>query len=472
MKSLANSKVIYMSKWNVAFYSSVYAEIWNRIIYYGLQSTLVIYFIDVLKTTEAKAYQLYGVYTALSLGTSILGGVLADKVFGYYYSVIIGSILVVIGNAIFYWGNGHTVFLSLSCIAVGVGLFKPNNSSLLGEIIQSETKKSKFFSIFYLFINIGSLLGPLIYGYSTKSFHLKSLYLLNIVGVLSTILILNMFCYRKIRTLRLKKDVQPSIFLISCILIIAVVVLSWLLLHFERFTNEITILFILVNVFLIMNITFSVPKEDRKKLKLLIVPMSSCIVYFVFLLQIYTSVMTYINQYVDRTFFGWSIPAPWFSTLEPLFLIILVPFTLLFWETMDKKKIPITETKKVIYGLLLASISFLTFSLATLIQNSTANLVFLVIANIILAISELCVIPLSISLVNSVVPYKYKSTTLAILYSSLATSGYLAGLVAKISTFNCFHGYLSYTFAFVLMGIILLFFFFLILSVDNHLHSN
>lgn len=448
-----------MSNVKFEFLAPAYAEIWNRIIYYGLQATIVIYLIHTLGFSASKSYHLYGTYTALTLAFSILGGMLADRVFGYYYSVVISSILMVIGNIALCYENINAVYIGISFIAVAIGLFKPNNASLLGETIErnSISEKEKIFSIFYLFINIGSLVGPIFYGYFFDEHLFRSPHIITSIGMLSAIFLLNRFCFLKKHCSGFRANIKINTVFFGLILLIIAVIFSCLLIMYDKITHITLIALLFCNLYLIVKVLTKVSLNERKRLKLIVVPMLSSIIYFAFLLQIYTSITTYINIYVNKNIFGLNIPTPWFSSLEPLFLIISVPLLASFSNIFYKRNIAFSVNKKILIGLFLSLISFIFFSLSTLLlQNQLLNICLILFANFILAIAELCVIPSSISLVNSVSPNKYKSTIMGVFYSSLAVSGYLSGLIAKFSTITKIQGLHSYTFTFMLFSFLIL----------------
>jgi POT family proton-dependent oligopeptide transporter len=447
-----------MIKTKIAIYSPSYAEIWNRIIYYGLQSTLVIYLITYLNFTSDKAYQIYGIYTALTLGFSILGGIVADKIIGYYYSVILGSILVLVGNVALCCGSSNIAYLAMAAIAVGIGLFKPNNPNLLAKIITSNLEnQDKQFSIYYMFINVGSLVGPLFYGYFINSQYYKFAFLFASLGMLSGIFLIAALSintkYRK--SLTQKLSLSASICL--SFLIIISIVLSSMIIRSEALARIFLVIFFVTGLFYIISIIRSLTHDEKNRLNNLIVPVIGSVIFFAFLLQIYTSILTYNHQYVSAILFGFKIPSPWFSSLEPLFLILSVPLLTSFWSFLDKKKIWLSVNNKILIGLLFTCISFMFFSMETLTPgNSSVNIILMMIANVFLALAELFILPVTIALITAVAPVRYKATVMACFYAVLALSSYLSSFLAQLSTKNIMEGLVGYTHSFVLMALAIL----------------
>lgn len=153
-------------------------EMWERFSYYGMRALLVLYLTALtteggLGWTQADALQLYGIYTGLVYVTPILGGYLADNILGQRKSIIYGGILMAAGQFTlgtpheYIPGMEHTFFyLGLTLLIIGNGLFKPNISTMVGDLYEDgDRRRDSAFTIFYMGINLGAAFAPLVIGY-------------------------------------------------------------------------------------------------------------------------------------------------------------------------------------------------------------------------------------------------------------------------------------------------------------------
>jgi POT family proton-dependent oligopeptide transporter len=427
------------------------SEISERIIYYGLQAALVLYLMNNYLMPVNKSYDIYCLYTALTFLFSVFGGFIADKYLGCFYTTLLGSFVISIGNSILCAHNVMMLYLGLSMVAVGVGLFKPNNSSLYGLICDLQnTNKSKAFSIFYLFTTTGSLIGPLLYGSLIKTDKHWVMFVLSSFCVF----IINSYLYLKIKndTFILKFfDLLKSI-----LLIILLVISSVFLMHYLQSSQKIFLSSILAIFIIITNGIIKMEPNDKKSIVSIFMPMVSCVIYFMFFLQIYSSLTVYLDRFFDRHVLGYEIPAAWFSILEPIFVLLAIPFLNYLYERVNWNETESTNTLKITFGLALAAVSFLVFSLLTLnIFNQYGNYILIIVANFILAMGEACVIPLTVSLVTTVSPKKYKNTIMGIFYFAFSISSFSAGFIAKLSTNKGFPTSSTFTNLFFLIALIL-----------------
>jgi POT family proton-dependent oligopeptide transporter len=144
-----------------------FAEMWERFSFYGMRALLVFYMIkDFLAYDDARAYGVYGAYTSLVYMTPFFGGLLADRLLGSRVAVIIGGVLMAAGHLVMTVQSAVFFYLALALLIVGNGFFKPNISSIVGQLYpQGSTKRDSGFTIFYMGVNLGATLSPLICGY-------------------------------------------------------------------------------------------------------------------------------------------------------------------------------------------------------------------------------------------------------------------------------------------------------------------
>lgn len=155
----------------VGLFVLFFTEMWERFSYYGMRALLVLFLTSSLMDDgwaweRADALKLYGYYTGLVYLTPIFGGIIADKLLGYRNSVALGALIMTIGHASMAFETSTTFYIGLGCLIVGNGLFKPNISSMVGQLYgEGSKKKDSAYTIFYMGINAGAFLGILLCGY-------------------------------------------------------------------------------------------------------------------------------------------------------------------------------------------------------------------------------------------------------------------------------------------------------------------
>src|SRR5689334_13670244 len=148
-----------------------FTEMWERFSYYGMRAFLILYMTAPasaggLGFADADAASIYGTYTGSAWGAAILGGLVADRVLGQYRSVLVGGIIIALGHFTLAFKALPFFYTGLALIVVGTGLLKPNVSTIVGSLYEpGDSRRDAGFSIFYMGINLGAFIGPLIAGY-------------------------------------------------------------------------------------------------------------------------------------------------------------------------------------------------------------------------------------------------------------------------------------------------------------------
>lgn len=402
------------------------AEMVSRIIYYGLQASLVLCLVHKFNLSDSESYDIYCLYTALTFGLSVLGGIIADKYIGHCWAAIIGGVLISLGNIFLCFNHLFCFIYGLSILAIGMGFFKPNSASLLGGICdKNKINKSRAFSTFYLLVNIGSFIGPLLYGINTV-----------FAAIFSSIFMIIAMAYlfskvRRNEITRVSTFIWRKVFFWILLLTISVISLMCYLK-----SAQIVMFLVAIAVFLsVFKNSSSIKNHEKIALLSMILPLACCIIYFACLLQIYSSISLFIDRNIDRHIFGYNIPTSWFGALEPCFILFSVPLLNYIWSWANKKNIEPNENNKIIIGFLLSAIGFVLFSIIAMGRSTGfQSIMVIIIANFIFAFSDICVFPVMMALFNSAAPEKYKSTIMGAFYFAFSMSGYLSGYIAKFSS--------------------------------------
>lgn len=410
-----------------------FAELWDRFSYYGIQAMLVLYVTKIFLFSDDKAYGLYGAFTALAFATTVIGGILADRLLGFRYSVVVGALLIIIANIFLIFNSQQMMYFGLSLMICGIGLFKPNNASFVGTLYDpKDTRREAGFSIFYIGMNAGALLGPLVYGYIAVHYgwHLGFA-----IGAAGMIIALFLFFLRGKYFNHVKNDInikKYSLQLFYCLLLVTVGLFDVLMQHTYLFGNLLVIIGILTISGLLL-LAARLEKLERYRLSGLCLLSFFCIFFFACSLQTATSLTFFIERNIDRHIFGIQIPTMMFLSLEPFFIILSAPFLGYFWTWLGRIDCNPVASTKVALGLFLGALSFLIFSIAaTVTPHQHLPLLWIVVGNLILGLGELCIVPAVISAITEFAPRNLCGTMMGILFLALAFSGYLSGVIAKI----------------------------------------
>src|ERR1051325_1272533 len=145
-------------------------EMWERFSYYGMRALLVLYLVNVLKWDTARAANLYGTYTMLVYLTPLIGGYLADRLIGTRRSLVIGGVIIALGHFTLAVPGMTAFYIGLGFIIIGTGFFKSNVSTMVGQIYRpGDARRDSGFTIFYMGVNLGAFLGPIVCGYLAQS---------------------------------------------------------------------------------------------------------------------------------------------------------------------------------------------------------------------------------------------------------------------------------------------------------------
>src|SRR5262245_36060850 len=379
-------------------------EMWERFSYYGMRALLVLYMLKFLFTDQHSvevaglaslqralefvfgplapqplASQIYGLYTGLVYLTPILGGLLADRVLGQRRTVIIGASLMAIGH--FMMAFEQFFLMALGFLILGNGAVKPNISTQVGSLYApGDRRRDRAFSIFYVGINLGAFLAPLVCG--TLGEKIGWHYGFTAAGIGMTIGLViyllasphlpkDAFARRALPNESLDGHAWRSI--AALLLLFAPVSLFWA--TYEQQGNTITL---------------------------------------------------WADQFTDRRFAGGEIPVTWFQAFNPFMIFAFTPFIVAFWRRQGSKE-PSTITKLAI-GCLINALAYLVMVMAAWAAGSEkASWIWLFVYFVVITVGELYLSPTGLSLVTKIAPKSFLSMMMGVWLATSFVGGFLAG---------------------------------------------
>ena len=408
-------------------YLLFFTEMWERFSYYGMRGLLTLYLTKAtieggLGFNDANAGLLYGIYTGLVYLTPIFGGWLADNYLGQRKSITIGGIMMAIGQFSLFMSSATALpffYLGLILLIIGNGFFKPNISTIVGQLYSPDDKrKDSAFTIFYMGINLGAFLAPLICGYLAEDmFAVKSIssgkilsygfnygFLAAGIGMVCGQLLFNLLGNSFLGEL----GKEPG---------------AKLLKAQAKASGEVVV---------------PITKKEKDRLTVIIIMMLFNIFFWAGFEQAGSSISLYTDRYINRQVGHWIIPTSWFQSVNPLFIVLLGPvFTILWTWLASKNKEPNTIVKMGL-GMIMLGVGFFLMIGATLARGGEvadtaikANLMWLVGTYLIHTMGELCLSPVGLSMVTKLAPIRLGSLMMGVWFLSSFIANFLSGYLVQ-----------------------------------------
>jgi POT family proton-dependent oligopeptide transporter len=424
-------------------------EFWERFAFYSVSWALALYivahFYNGDPAGEAWASKIYGAYTALIYATSIFGGYVADKVIGYQRSILLGALVMAAGLFVVMLPRKELFLLGLAMVVVGNGLFKPNISSMVGQLYgPTDDRRDRGFTLFYMGINGGALLAPLLTGWLASHFTdtpMQDNYRI-VFGAAGVGMVLSLFWFwfgrRGLRGVgRPAPEAASRLRVVWVALgVVAAIPLVYLLLDFVGASGLqwlLGLLFVGVAAMLIVEAL----RHDRVQLHRVIAMLiifAFNIVFWMFYFQLGTSFNFLAANMVDREMFGgWMFPVGWFQSVSPLAIIVLAPLVTQAWSFLAKRGKEPSIPRKFGLGLIFNGLGFtgLMFALSRLVDaHGLIPFWPLTLCYVLQTVGELCLSPIGLSMVTKLAPPRLVGVAMGGWFLSLAVGGNLSGLLA------------------------------------------
>ena len=416
-----------------------FTEMWERFSYYGMRALLVLYLVNSLNYSDADALHIYAIYTGLVYLTPIIGGYLADKYLGTQKTIFIGGITMMLGHFLMVFPN--LLFLAMGLLIIGNGYFKPNISTLLGRLYKdNDVRRDSGFSIFYIGINLGAFLAPLIVGYVGETISWHYGFAIAGFGMLAGLIQFYLGQNKIIKEDVSKKTKRLNFEDWKSITFLSLINIPIILLIFEindfinaYFYQLLSLSFLLVILlFLKQKNKININKDDIKKVSYIGILSLFVIFFWVGFEQAGGSLTLYASNSVDRNLFGFIIPASFFQSINPLIIILLGPLIANFWLKIDNSDHKINTSQKMGIGLILLSAGFFLIMYVNNSSDSSISLWWLVGVYFLHTLGELCLSPIGLSMVTKVSPKKIASLMMGCWFLSAAIANYSAGKLPSI----------------------------------------
>ncbi len=438
-------------------YTLFFTEMWERMSYYGMRGILVLFMTATileggLEIDAVSASAIYGIYSACVYLVALIGGWLADRHIGQQKAILYGGIVIMLGHFLLAFTNLQTFYLGLIFVVLGTGLLKPNISAIVGGLYEDDIeKKQSGFTIFYMSINIGSVLGFFICGYLGENVGWH--YGFAAAGVGMALGLIQFLLTRKnlgsigsAPSVILNKDTKVKELKIFNFLMISFFIVIFLgLFGFIKFdpipvANMLTvfILLIAVSYFLYLFTLGRLNIEERKKIILIIVLFFGAAFFWSGFDQAGSSFNIFAKEYTDRLVFGWEYPASWLQVLNPILVVILSPFMAYIWFFLGKRMLDPALPFKFGLGLIFMAIGFLFIAsgASIAIQEGSAGAKWLLLTYLFHTIGELTLSPIGLAAISNLSPKRFVGQMMGIWFLASSLGAIIAGLLSGQATYD------------------------------------
>ena len=414
-----------------------FAELWERFVFYGTLTFLLLFLTEKLHYTEKSAYSFWGLFIALAYLAPFLGGYYADKFLGFMKGTLIGGYTLSIACAILAFTKSQTMFyFGISILLVGFGFYKSNLVNLVGTLFDGETpEKDKAYTFFFMWMACGAIAGPATFGVLINDVSWHAGFVACMFGLLGSTILLH--CKRNkmvFKSLPAAQFISRKLEVVLYGLLFVFCGLFYLLVSFASVSNELLGFFSLFLFIFLVAKALRYKQEDKKRITALVFLIATTIVYYSAGLQIDGSLLLLIKNHINHVVFGWKIPVAFFSSLEGVFVLLFSPLIIVALGKMHSAKKEWSTYTKVSLGLFFAAFSFILFGLSAYFATSLLlPLILIVCGTLFLALADIFEMPIVMSAVSRYSPAGLKGMMMSLVLMCNAVAGYFGSKMGSLT---------------------------------------
>lgn len=439
-------------------YTLFFTEMWERFSYYGMRALLVLFMTATaadggLGFDDATATAIYGIYTAAVYVTTLPGGWIADRLLGAQKTVWYGGIVIMLGHFTLAIPALPTFYLGLILVVLGTGLLKPNISAVVGELYHDTggSGRDAGYTIFYMGINLGAMLGPLVcstlgesesfgwhYGFASAGIGM-------FIGLIQFRLTRYHLGDSGLYPDHLRPDGRTNQapkygWLMVGIGVGLIVFITILGLTGNLNIDAVTVaqggtatIAILAALYFFYVFTFGkLDTTERRCISVIVILVIAEALFWSGFEQSGSSLNLFAERYTERIFFGFEIPTGWFQSLNPMFILIFAPFFASLWVNLGRRNLNPSIPAKFGLGLIQLGLGFLVmFGAAELVVSGESVLpTWLFFTYLLHTTGELCLSPVGLSAISKLAPKRFVSQMMGIWFLGSGLGNIIAGLLA------------------------------------------
>jgi len=455
------------------------SEFWERFAFYGIRWALVLYIVAQFHggsaSGQADANLTYGSYLALVYAAAILGGYVADKYLGYQRSILVGAAFMAAGLFLIALPDPKMFKLGLATIVCGNGMFKPIISTLVGKLYAvADERRDSGFTIFYMGINAGAFLAPLLTGWLANSvFGTEGTPAYKVVFIAAGIGMLISMVWFYIGRAQLQGIGAPEadatghhrVVIVMLGTLVTIPIIYVLLSVGGTILQYVLTALFLVLIALLMAEGIREGKVARDRVIAMMIIFTFNVLFWMFFEQAGSSFTFLADQIVNRDLGGFIFPTAWFQSVNSVAIIVLAPVMAWIWVKMAAKHVNPSIPRKFGLGLLFNGLAFLLLMFALSSLVSASGLIpfwSLVAVYVIQSVGELCLSPIGLSMVTKLAPVRLVGLAMGGWFVSIGIGNNLSGIFASavsgeagMTTASALSGYTFGFWALIGAGVVL-----------------
>lgn len=447
-------------------------EMWERFSYYGMRALFTLFMLNALLFDKAYSAQIYGSYTGLVYLTPLLGGYVADRYWGNRRSIVVGALLMALGqffmflSGLFYENVDlatYLMFAGLGVLIFGNGFFKPNISTMVGQLYEpTDSRKDSAFTIFYMGVNVGALLAPLFCGFIGDTGHagdFKWGFLAACIGMLIGVVVFLVFkdkylvtpegtpigvtpnskdVAREVREETEEHAKDPAAGKKNTRNAVIWGVVWGVLFSLLHFAGDVDLIGSIIFSLAVAAPGYvisdpSLTKIERNRIWVIYIIAFFVIFFWAAFEQAGVSLTYFAEEQTNRSLFGWTVPTSYFQSINAVAIVVFAPIFVALWTWLGRKgKEPASPYKQSI-GLFLLALGYLViaFGVRGLEPGVKVSMLWLISLYTIHTFGELCLSPIGLSMVNKLAPVRFASLLMAVWYLSTASANKFAGTLSS-----------------------------------------
>jgi POT family proton-dependent oligopeptide transporter len=430
-------------------YTLFFTEMWERFSYYGMRALLVLFMVEAvarggLGLTDKVATAIYGLYTAGVYLAALPGGWVADRFLGARRSVWYGGLVIACGHFTLAIPRVECFYLGLMLVVIGTGLLKPNVSTMVGELYpEGGARRDAGFTVFYMGINLGAALGPLICGALGERVNWHYGFAAAGVGM-----VLGLVQYRVMGKNLGNAGLQPGhregvrardwwllwAFLGTICLGVALTFSGIFRPNPVRVAEVTTELIVVIGLayFACVFLWFHLDRTEKKRMAVIVILFFASAIFWSGFEQAGSSLNLFAERYTQRAVLNWVVPAEWFQSLGAIFVITLAPVVAALWLWLGRRGRDFSVPVKFGLGLLLPGGGFLVMAGASVAVAAGHKVwpTWLVFTYLLHTLGELCLSPVGLSSVTKLAPRRLMGQMLGTWFLATSLGNLIAGRVA------------------------------------------
>ncbi len=433
-----------------------FTEMWERFSFYGMRALLILFMTAAVAKggmglNDATATAIYGLYMAGVYLTSLPGGWIADRLIGQQRSVWYGGMIIAAGHFTLAIPSHRTFFLGLVLIVLGTGLLKPNASAMVGDLYpEGGSRRDSGFSIYYMGINLGGFLGPIICGWLGQKVNWHYGFAAAGIGM-----VLGLIQYRltlgtlgdagthalpahdePMRQQQFLKRSWRGLWLgVAAIVLVVGLGYTGVVVYAPQAIavwSSYVILGLGLGFLLWLFAYGKLSTVEKKRLAALTILFLVQTLFWAGYEQAGSNFNLFAQRYTDLHVFGYAFPASWFQSENSLLILLLAPFFAWLWIWLGRRKLDPSTPMKFALGMVFIGIGFLIMMGAAwvVVAGHKALPTWLALTYLVHTIGELCLSPVGLSATTKLSPRRYASRLMGTWFLFMALGEILAGLIA------------------------------------------